>query len=331
MVGLDLIEYYEKLRVKVDTLQTLDISQYCSKQVYVEGELDRDSLYKMIGEITDITPGTNSVKMISSFQYSVSVLHTICPVSDDDAWFSKKGEFRLLRRDGCHIKSVENDAYGVSFIPYDDGFLVCNSGDKNILHFDMYGKSSVWMNMSPLKASCIREALNGNVLISVCDASSGTRTEQSQRSVRMVTPSGDVLNSYEYGEDGTTPVVTLPWFVTQNNNTDVCVINRFQSPNKRWCANLCVFYEDGTLKFVYEEHNFAPCGLCCDLLCNIICISYKVNTIQVFSSEGSFLRYLCDSDTCVPYPYSIALHRGVLWVGSRQGEVRVYRYNHWKT
>ena len=38
MVGLDLIEYYEKLRAKTDTLRTLDISQYCSKQVYQEGE-----------------------------------------------------------------------------------------------------------------------------------------------------------------------------------------------------------------------------------------------------------------------------------------------------
>ena len=46
MVGLDLIEYYEKLRTKVETLRTLDISQYCSKQIYVEGELDRDSLHK---------------------------------------------------------------------------------------------------------------------------------------------------------------------------------------------------------------------------------------------------------------------------------------------
>ena len=58
MVGLDLIEYHEKLRAKVDSLQTLDISQYCSKQIYVEGELDRDSLHRMVGEVTKIKPGT---------------------------------------------------------------------------------------------------------------------------------------------------------------------------------------------------------------------------------------------------------------------------------
>ena len=54
MVGLDLIEYYEKLRVKAETLKTLDISQYCNKQVYQDGEMNRDRLNKMIGDITEI-------------------------------------------------------------------------------------------------------------------------------------------------------------------------------------------------------------------------------------------------------------------------------------
>ena len=116
--------------------------------------------------------------------------------------------------------------------------------------------------------------------------------------------------------------------VTQNYNSDVCVINQFKDADNKLCGNICVFYEDGTLKFVYSGPNIAPYGIFCDLLCNIICINCFDATIHVISSEGSFLRYLCTSDTRVPKPFSIALHRGVLWVGSKKGEVRVYRYNH---
>ena len=328
MVGLDLIEYYDKLRTKVDTLQTLDISQYCSKQIYEERERDRHSLQKMIGEVKEINPGTNSAEITSSFQMGNNAVSIICPLSDNETWVSYMDEFRFLRHDGHYIKSVKNDASRRDLILYDDGFLVCNDGEKNIMKVEMSGKYSIWMDTSPLQARCIGKALNGNVIISLCEEYSEIRSEQSQRSVRMVTPSGDVIGSYEYGEDGSVPVLTLPGFVTQNNNSDVCVINQFKNANNKFCANLCVFYEDSTLKFVYAGHKFAPYGICCDLLCNILCVNGIDNTIHVISGEGSFLRYLFTRDKCVPKPYSIALHRGVLWVGSTEGEVRVYRYSH---
>ena len=172
-VGLDLIEYNEKLRAKVNNLQTLDISQYCSKQIYIEGELDCDSLHKMIGEVTDIKTGTNSVEMISSFQQSENEVFAICPVSNNEAWlmYRNSGEFRFLNRDGQYMISVKKNASGISFIPRDGGFLVCNAYDKNILKVDMSGKSSVWMDTSPLETHFIGEAMNGNILISLRDES----------------------------------------------------------------------------------------------------------------------------------------------------------------
>ena len=320
MVGLDLIEYHEKLREKVDTLQILDISHCCSKQVYQEGETDRDSLNKIIGDITEISTNTTSVEMISTFQHKDTSAHTICPLSDNESWLTYKdpGDFTLLRHDGHHINIVKNEASDLSFIPYDGGFLVCNGDKKNILKVEMSGKTSVWMDTSPLEAESIGEALNGNVLISLCDERSGTRTDQSQRSVRMVTPSGDVIHSYEYSEDGITPVLTRPIHVTQNNNSDVCVVNTYDDTKGKWCGNMCVFYEDGGLKFVYSGHAW-------DDLCNILCVNAMDNTIHVVSSAGAFLKYLFTQDTCVPDPFSLALHRGVLWVGSQGGEVRVYR------
>ena len=332
MVGLDLIEYYEKLRTRCDTLQTLDVSNYCSKQVYKEGEMDRDNLNKMIGEVREISKSSAvSVEMVSSFQHKKKSINTLCPLSDKEAWLTvSDSTFAHVDRNGNHIKSVKNKASNLCFIPHDGGFLVCNNKQKNILKVDMSGTSSVWMDTSPLEAWYIREALNGNVLISLRDEWSGTRTEQSQRSVRMFTPSGDVLHSYEYGEHGKTPVLTFPARVTQNYNSDVCVVNAYEIAKDKWLGNIYVFNEDGGLRFVYSGHDgkFNPSGICCDSLCNIICINFGDRTIHVVSSEGSFLKYLFTQDTCVPDPFSLALHRGVLWVGSTGGEVRVYRYTH---
>ena len=330
MVGLDLIEYYERLRTKVDTLQTLDISQYRSKQVFREGKLDRTSLNKMIGEVTEISTSINSVELISSFQHCDSLVQTISPISENEAWFTyiNTNEINLLRCDGHHLKPVKNSASGNSFIPHGSGILVCNRKQKNILKIDMSGKSTPWIDTSPLEAKCLAEALDGKILISLRDEYSGTRTKHSQRCVRMVTPSGDTLKSYEYGEDGRTPVLTSPLYVTQNGNSDVCVVNMYVVAQDEWRGHVCVFYEDGGFKFKYSGHSgeFFPYGLCCDSVCNIISVNQHDDTIHVVSSEGLFLKYLFTRDTYVPDPMSLALYRGVLWVGFQGGEVHVYRY-----
>ena len=329
MVGLDLIEYYEKLRARTDALQTLDILKHHDKKMYRESEIDRNYLEKIIGKVLDTSTSTSNVNMTSSFKHKNVAVFTICPYYENEAWLTHgdKAEIELIRRDGHHVKSIKYHASSFSFILHAGGFLVCNSNKKNILKVDMSGKSSVWMVTSPLEAWYIRETFSGNVLISLRDKKSGTRTEQSQRSVRMVAPSGDVLHSYEYDQDGT-PVLTCPQNLTQNYNSDICVVNKYEVAKHDWRGNVCVFYEDGGLRFVYSGHNgeFNPFGICCDLLCNIICINFYDNTIHVVSSEGSFLKYLLTRDACVQNPRSLALHRGVLWVGSQGGEVRMYRY-----
>ena len=186
------------------------------------------------------------------------------------------------------------------------------------------------MNLSPLLPCFIGYTVSDNVLVSLVDEYSGSRTEKSQRKVKMMSPSGDVLHTYEFGDDGTSPVFTWPTRVTQNYNSDVCVLNECEVAKDNYRGNVCVFYEDGGLKFVYSGHDreFAPMGICCDSLCNIICCNCFDNSIHVISSEGVFVQYLFTRDTCVPRPTLLALHRGVLWVGSFGGEVRVYRYKY---
>ena len=332
MVGLDLIDYYEELKSKADALQTIDLSQYRNKYVYIEGELVYDDLEKMYGEVKEVNGNELSTEEISSFKHKEALVHTISPTSRVEAWvtYENAKEFTFIRRDGQHIRSVQKDTDKHSFVLRNIFFLLCNEERKNILKVNPSGNMSEWMNVAPLRSRFIGHALNENVLVTIADEYSGSRTEKSQRKVQMMSPSGDVVRTYEYGHDGTTPALTHPCRVTQNYNSDVCVQNLYKVAKDDWRGNVCVFYKDGGLKFVYGGHDgeFYPGGIICDSLCNIICCNAIDNTIHVISSEGVFAQYLFTRDTCIPRPTELALHRGVLWVGSYEGEVRVYRYKY---
>ena len=331
MKGLDLIEYYEELKSKVYALRAVDISTCCNEQVYVTHELDRKSMQRLIGDLKDDRISHPHIQQISSFRHCKSTVHTICPISSDEAWITSKHEkeFTLLRTDGHCAKRVAKDTKRHSFVLQNQFFLLCNEDKRNILKINVDGKKSVWLDSSPLMSCFIGHAMNGNFLVTFVDQNSGFRTENSQRKVQMMTPNGNVIHTYEHRQDGTTPVFTFPGRVTQNYNTDVCVVNHFDDANGNWRGNVCVFYEDGPLKFIYSGSNedFEPYGICCNSLSNIICVNRLCDTIHVVSSKGSFLKYLFIRDTCVPEPCTLALHRDVLWVGSWGGEVRVYRYN----
>ena len=330
MVRLNLIEYYEGLKSKSDALEAINYSKYYNNQVYQTGDVTVDDLRKTIGEIKELHTNVPKTEQISSFLHEEIFVHTICPLKSNEAWitYAFEQEFTLLRDNGHHIKSVPTCSERHSFVLQDNEFLLCNADANNILRMDISGRETIWIDTSPLIASFIGSALNGNLLIALADEESCSRTDKSLRKVQMLSPSGNIIHQYEYGEDGTTPVFTWPTRSTQNYNSDVCAVNMFKKTTGNVRGNVCVFYEDGGLKFVHSGHDgeFYPGGICCDLLCNIIFANNSNDTIHILNSEGSFVKYLFTSETCVTRPISLALYRGVLWVGSDLGEVRVYRY-----
>ena len=328
MKGLDLIEYYEELKSKVHALPTVDVSQCSNTQVFVANEMDRSVVQRLIGEIRETKHRTYSVQQVSSFQCSKNMVHTICPISSDEAWITYDSEkkFTLLRSDGNRIKKVTKDAKRHSFILQNESFLLCNEDKNNILKIDMAGKKALWMDVSPLITRFIGHALNGNILITLVDEPVTTRTTQSQRQVQMVTSLGHILHTYGHKRAGT--MLTLPTRVMQNYNSDVCLVNLFLDAKGSERGNICVFFEDGEMKYIYGGHDntFHPSSLCCDSLCNIICTDCYNNTIHIVNSAGFFVQYLFSRETCIPDAFSLALHNETLWIGSDGGEIRVYHY-----
>ena len=326
MSGLDLIKYYDDLKARVGALKPIEIAQYSDKQMFEEGELNPDDMKTMIGQVRleDGTTIARRPEMLSKFQCKRSNLHSLCPISRDEAWiaFDKSHEFILLRRDGSKIESVKKNGTGHSFIIHDNSFLLCNQDEqqKNILKIDMSGKTSTWAKVSPLLPRYIGHALNGNILISLVDEMSDSKTDKSRRIVQMLTPNGEVCHTYEFDVDGTTPALTFPKRVTQNYNSDVCVGNEYKVVTHKFDGNVCVFNENGGLKFKYKGQGgvFIPDGICCDTRCNIICTNYVNNTVHVVNGEGSFVQYLLQHDICISYPLSLALQRVFCGLGPRK-------------
>ena len=268
MKGLDLIEYYEQLKSKVHALPTVDVSHCCNDHVFVTSEIEHTAIQNLTGEVRAKTQKPFTVQQIHSFKHRTNVVHTICPLSAEESWITYTGakKLELIRRDGYRFKKVKKETNTHSFILQNESFLLCYSDQNSILKVDMTGKLSKYMDVSPLFPRFIGYALHGNILVTLADAYTGTRTEHSQRRVQMMSPSGDILHKYEYSEDGITPVFTFPTRVVQNYNSDVCTTNRFRVREGKKCGNVCVFYEDGGLKFVYNGHGseFLPTGLCSD-------------------------------------------------------------------
>ena len=334
MTGLDLIKFYERLQDKAKALKAVDVSSDENKHVFRKGGLDLHNLRQMIGEIKEVNAEDTETTYMSSFTHKETVVHSVCPISRYESWitYHNAKEFTMLSTDGHKVRSVLKDTLRHSFVLHDNFFLLCNQDNNNILKLDTSGKmsTSVWVHVAPLLPRFIGKALNGNILVSLVDEESGYRTTESQRKVQMLTSSGNLLHTYEHGKDGASLVLTLPCRMTQNFNSNVCIVNSYQVSKEELRGNICVFHEDGGLKFVYNgrDGEFRPTGICCDSLCNIICANAFGSTIHVVDSEGEFLKFLFIRETCILQPLSFALHKDVLWVGSYGGEIRVYKYRY---
>ena len=365
MSGLDIIAYYEKLSSLVETLVTeVDIDKYCDRVVYREGKVDSSELQRMIGEVTEVekilpspeqedTPATakkvskfrnkkvreakkisgsheQSEQLLSEFRYKESKVYDIYPTSQNKAWiaYTEINEFTLLNKDGQVQDAVPNKTGNSSFFMLNDKeFISADFQNQVVVRISRSGKPTNILNTSPLLPMNVGQGLDGNILVVLTDENSFTRTPESQRKVVMLTPGGEVIHTYESGENRS-PLLTSPARPTQNYNSNVCFVDHFRVSADKRRGNVCVFHEDGGLKFIYNGHDedFFPGDICCDSMCKIIIINRSPNHggVHIISSEGTFLRHLFDRDTSVSDPLSIARYKDMIWIGSLSGEVRVF-------
>ena len=324
MEGFSLIETYEDLKSVVDNIPCIDLTKFRDRKTYREGEVDHKSLTKMIGEVVDISSARQKMKKMSSFRYKPTRISAIRPISLSCAWVLQKND------EGSALLSVDGSVQKTSMArkPWNPLEVRSNFQNKTIVKISDSGDEEIIMSTAPLYPVHAKETMNGNILISLVDQISGTRNPNSVRKIQMVAAGGQLLHTYQYGKDGQTPVLTYIYRVRQNYNLDICVVNLYELSKSDCRGNICVFHEDGGLKFIYGGKGTDHCmtDICFDSLCNIMCANAQ-GDIHLIDCDGTFLTFLFSRKVCLQAPTAIALDGDVLWIGSENGVVEVYRYS----
>ncbi|XP_062572803.1 uncharacterized protein LOC134234772 [Saccostrea cucullata] len=178
------------------------------------------------------------------------------------------------------------------------------------------GSVSTVISTDPLVPYGICKSVDGGLLVTLTDEVSDDHKleSHSRRLVSHITVTGDVIHEYEYQEDGQTRLFTEPYSVTQNSNSDICVVNRKSHTTRE----LVILSPSGRMKSVYRgqnlAENFCPHGVVCDSLGNILVNDPRNKQIHLLSPDGEFLKFLL-TDNEVNYPSTLSLYKSTLWVG----------------
>lgn len=142
--------------------------------------------------------------------------------------------------------------------------------------------------------------------------------------VNRYNPSGLLMQILCYDNCGA-PLYICPSFITENNNGDVVVSDRYQ---------LAVTESGGRHRFFYKGppfgKEFLPQGICTDALSNILVCDYRTKSVHLIDKDGTFCRFLLTQKfdgISEPRCLSIDVITNLLWVGSEdRNVVSVYKY-----
>ncbi|KAK3094321.1 hypothetical protein FSP39_000314 [Pinctada imbricata] len=317
----DILDMEKEMRVELEKALSYSADKYTCTTVFVPRQINVEALEHMIGEI--YSTSVEEIKEIGPYPESIL---KIKPVSDIDAWMiCADYHAKLIDRIGTQIKDI--NAKCIDLIISERGnFVLTSSVKTQILIRDQNGKKISEFSTKPLRASSISKAENDEILVTLREKGDDYNLlPTSRRAVQRMTLTGDVLNTYEFMEDGTTRLFTLPVSTVENKNNDVCVVN--------WISNmsgeLVVLYKSGRQKFTYRGEglnieNFVPTDVACDSRSNIIFSEAYSSAIHMLDENGMYLCKLCQYGQLTPFV--IAVYGDKLWCGFDRGTVKVYRY-----
>lgn len=272
-----------------------------------------------------------SVAEIHCFKHGTEPILAINAFCDEFTWFHcNNSKFTERMNDqGKVTKQIYIGGWTSSFV-------VLNSGDMVYTEFEgctmqkVYktGKVEEFWTTKPLMPLGVGLALDGGLLVCLVDKDCYDVGDDSMRMVQHLTEEGQLTETYEYAEDKETRLFNFPYRVAENFNTDICVVDR-QSKD---VVIIKVVSFDRRLKFMYHgntntKDRFHPSGIVCDSYCRIIITDFNNHCIHVLSEEGAFLKFLTTDNDGLKYPYCLSLYDDSrLWVGCKDGVIRVYDY-----
>ncbi|XP_062572148.1 uncharacterized protein LOC134234100 [Saccostrea cucullata] len=325
MSDYSFIDNHRELSKKL-TGQDVHFSNFNYSLRYVTGETSDDEMENMIGKVQD-----SNISLIetNSFKYGdegIAVLRALC---EDQCYIGEKESpyIEQVNKDGekkykCNVTPNDLCVTDTGDVFFTDG------GNNAISCLSSSGSVSTVISTDPVEPLGICQSVDGGLLVTLRDRESDRYKVESnsRRLVRHITVTGDVINEYEYQEDGQTRLFTDPYRVTQNSDRDICVVNHTSSA----VGELVIMSPSGRMKSIYQgqklTETFKPGDVVCNSLCNILVIDVYNNQIHLLSPDGEFLKFLLPSDNDVSRPVRLSFYKSTLWVGYLEGFVKVFQY-----
>ena len=309
---------------KIDT----PMSNFLSK--YECGNINEETLKSMMGQKIDYVDQitvteTNSLQLENKpIELLKAIDERTCLLCVDfedvirvNKHSGKEKRFKLnaTLNDMCVLGTGNNEVY---FTDPEIQSISCLSPSGSI---------SILFSTYPLVPRGICETTDDGLLVTLIEPETDfyQPNQHSQRLVRHMTLTGDVIREYEYQDDRQTRLFISPYLIKQNGNTDICVMNWTSETTN----DLLILSYAGSLKSVYsgykEEEKFELTDVVCDSHCNII-ISDKINSrIHLLSPEGQFVGCLL-SKSQIESPTALSLKNSLLWIGNEKGCIKVFQY-----
>ena len=333
----DLIELYDKLKSMLDKLDTFPelTANLFEQRHFMRHKLDKDTVKSFIGSVVAIDPNsiTGNIQKIAELNIGEEATVCINVRSDNEALMSRPKAVQLITIDGDVRWTRRRDTTCYNFATTSDvGIILCDRTTNEVKMIDKFDKCSVLFNTGNLHPAFVTITNAGELLISMWDEDSYSRTSSSRRLVRRMTMEGEEVCVYEYDNDGKTPLFTRPTKTVQHNNGDVCIIDRFKNNTDMATGVVYGFDIRGNVKFRYtgrqDKHPFNPLDMCCDMLGNTITSDTKNHNVHMIDTEGNFIRYLVTPDMVDRDLYAVSLYGNKLWVGAYDtGVVYVFEFN----
>ncbi|XP_078312183.1 uncharacterized protein LOC111133295 isoform X2 [Crassostrea virginica] len=281
-------------------------------------------------------PGTELLLTLMSspvLQKSLSVTGVydcfhISRVTPDRVWVSDYNIFSIILTDtatGKQLHSVKNslDSFTGIHTVNSVSELIYIDKDKNInkLSSDMKTTTTLIKHTDttwePLCVYC--SPSSEDLLVGMRDTD--TRTGK----VMRYDNTGKHKQTIPHNDNTPHDLYKEPFFITENNNGDVLVSDCYRA--------VVVTSGEGVHRFTYtgppSGSRLQPLAICTDVLSHILVSDFNTRTVQMLDRDGQVLSYLTTQSPGIqgiPFGLSYDVTNHVLWVGSLDNTLSVYRY-----
>ncbi|KAK3105833.1 hypothetical protein FSP39_006826 [Pinctada imbricata] len=302
--------------------------------IFQEGIISPEVMKYMFGDfVEDVTRSRVTVSEMSHFIHiNESVfINTLQHAGPNEVLVHGYSCRQIERIDmtGKLNKEIKLQTDCEDFILIDNDVIYSHFRDMAIRYLPSTGSVSDIYSTAPHFPVGINTSRDGNILVTLCGCSDRNITSESRGHIIQINTSGGLIRKYGYTDCHSDKVLTWPLTVAQNINLDICIIDRL---DKDCRSRLVVITISSQVKFIYTGQSslremFVAFDVSCDHRGRILVTDLHNHAIHLLNADGHFIQYVLSNQSPLLWPTSLALDRKTLWVGCREGVIRVYNYS----